>query len=178
MHKPITVRRTWSRWPALLVSFLLVFFRAPAAQQTSRYTLVTSSGTIGTLTVTESGRSVDSDYRVDDNGRGSKLREHVELGPDNLPRRWEIQGTSWFGAPVKETFLLENERATWTSLDDKGEAHAKSALYIANNSTPWAKGLYLRALLAAKDHQRSVLPGGASEPRSCEAFKSARRKTK
>ena len=161
MHKPITVRRTWSRWPALLVSFLLVFFRAPAGQQTSRYTLVTSSGTIGTLTVTESGRSVDSDYRVDDNGRGSKLREHVELGPDNLPRRWEIQGTSWFGAPVKEHFLLENERATWTSLDDKGEAHAKSALYIANNSTPWAKGLYLRALLAAKDHQRSVLPGGA-----------------
>src|ERR1700680_2259454 len=61
MRKPITVRRTWSRGLALLVSFLLVFLRAPAAQQTSRYTLVTSSGTIGTLTVTESGRAVDTD---------------------------------------------------------------------------------------------------------------------
>src|SRR6202521_4101972 len=151
----------------LLVSLALVFAGAPAAQQASRYTLVTSSGTIGTLTVTENGRSVDNDYRVDDNGRGSKLREHVELGPDGLPRRWEIQGTSWFGAPVKETFLLENERATWTSLDDKGEAHAKSALYIANNSTPWAKGLYLRALLAARIISAACCQVARSEPRSC-----------
>jgi hypothetical protein len=53
------------------------------------------------LTVSENGRSVDTVYRVDDNGRGSKLTEHVELGPDGLPRRWDIQGSGWFGAPVK-----------------------------------------------------------------------------
>ena len=51
-------------------------FPAPLAQQQQRYFLITSSGTIGTLTVTESGRSVDTDYRVDDNGRGSKPAEH------------------------------------------------------------------------------------------------------
>src|ERR1700674_5932608 len=154
------------RHVAVVLSLLAASSRPLLAQQ-QRFTLVTSSGTIGTLTVTESGRSVDSDYRVDDNGRGSKLREHVELGPDNLPRRWEIQGTSWFGAPVKETFLLDNERATWTSLDDKGEAHAKSALYIANNSTPWAKGLYLRALLAARIISAACCQVARSEPRSC-----------
>ena len=159
-RKPLIVCRTWSRGLAFLVSLVLVFVGAPAAQQASRYTLVTSSGTIGTLTVTENGRAVDNDYRVDDNGRGSKLREHVELGPDGLPRRWDIQGAGWFGAPVKETFLVENERAIWTSLDDKGEADAKGALYLANNGTPWAKGLYLKALLGAKGYQRSVLPGG------------------
>jgi Amidohydrolase family len=161
MRHPLVVRRRSNRELALLVVLVLVFAGASAAQQASRYALVTSSGTIGTLTVTENGRSVDNDYRVDDNGRGSKLREHVELGPDGLPRRWEIQGTSWFGAPVKETFLVQNGRATWTSLDDKGEADAKSALYLANNGTPWAKGLYLKTLLAAKGFQRNVLPGGA-----------------
>src|SRR5258708_2488428 len=103
MRKPLAVRRTWREGLALLISLVFFcFFRESTAQQASRYSLVTSSGTIGTLTVTESGRSVDNDYRVDDNGRGSKLREHVELGADGLPRRWEILGTSWFGAPVKE----------------------------------------------------------------------------
>jgi hypothetical protein len=144
----------------LLTVSLLTVTAGPLFAQPQRYTLVTSSGPIGTLTVTESGRAVDNEYRVDDNGRGSKLREHVDLGSDGLPRRWDIQGSSWFGAPVKETFAIENGRATWTSLDDHGDAEAKNALYIANNGTPWAVGLYLKALLATKDHQRTVLPGG------------------
>src|SRR5262249_44047806 len=97
----------------------------------------------------------------DDNGRGSKLREHVELGADGLPRRWDIQGASWFGAPVQERFVVENGRASWTSLDDSGQSDAKGALYLANNGTPWSYALYLKAMLAARDHQRSVLPGGA-----------------
>src|SRR5579862_1390443 len=111
MRKPLAVRRPWSGPLALLIALVFVFFRDPTAQQASRYSLVTSSGTVGTLTVTENGRAVDNEYRVDDNGRGSKLREHVELGADGLPRRWEIQGTSWFGAPVNETFVAENGRA-------------------------------------------------------------------
>ena len=111
---------------ALALSLVAAFSR-PLLAQPQRFTLVTSSGTIGTLTVTENGRSVENDYRVDDNGRGSKLREHLDLGPDGLPRRWEIQGSSWFGAPVKENFSVENGRAKWTSLDDKGDANAKNA---------------------------------------------------
>jgi hypothetical protein len=139
---------------------LAVALPAPFAQQQQRYILITSSGAIGTLTVTESGRSVVTDYRVDDNGRGSKLREHIDLGSDGAPRRWEIEGQSWFGAPVKESFAIENGLAKWTSLDDSGDADAKGGLYIANNGTPWAIGAYLRALLATKDHQRTTLLGG------------------
>jgi hypothetical protein len=62
------------------------------AQQQTRFAVVTSSGTIGTLSVSEDGRSADTVYRVDDNGRGSKLTEHIELGPDGLPRRWDHSG--------------------------------------------------------------------------------------
>jgi hypothetical protein len=151
---------TDARRVVLALLLLAVPSPAPHAQQQQRYILITSSGTIGSLTVTESGRAVDTDYRVDDNGRGSKLREHIDLGPDGTPRRWDIEGKSWFGAPVKESFAIENGRAKWTSLDDSGDADAKGALYIANNGTPWAIGSYLRALLAAKDHQRTTLLGG------------------
>src|SRR5262245_318331 len=151
---------TGARHVVLALLLLAVASSAPRAQQQQRYVLITSAGTIGTLTVTESGRSVDTDYRVDDNGRGSKLREHIDLGPDGTPRRWDIEGKSWFGAPVKESFSIENGLAKWTSLDDSGDADAKDGLYIANNGTPWAIGSYLRALLAAKDRQRTTLLGG------------------
>ena len=47
--------------------------------------LVTANGRIGTLVVTSQGTSVDVDWRVDDSGRGPKIREHVVLGPNGLP---------------------------------------------------------------------------------------------
>src|SRR5215467_1474082 len=98
---------------AALAALSMLLTGGISAQQQTRLALVTSSGTIGTLTVSEDGRSLDTVFRVDDNGRGSKLTEHVELGPDGLPRRWDIQGNSWFGAPVKESFIVENGRAKW-----------------------------------------------------------------
>jgi hypothetical protein len=145
---------------AFLTALAVLLSAGITAQQPTRFALVTSSGTIGTLTVTEDGRSVDTVYRVDENGRGPKLTEHVELGPDGLPRRWDIQGSGWFGAQVKESFIVENGRAKWTSLDDRGEADARGAVYIANNGTPWALSLYLKALLSTRDSRRAALPGG------------------
>jgi len=59
---------------ALLLALLLIVFREPSAQQPTKYTLVTLSGPTGTLTVTENVRTVVSVFRVDDYGRGPKLR--------------------------------------------------------------------------------------------------------
>ena len=153
---------------AVLTALAMLLSAGATAQQQTRFAVVTSSGTVGTLSVSEDGRSVDTVYRVDDNGRGSKLTEHVELGSDGLPRRWDIQGTGWFGAPVKESFIVENGRAKWTSLDDRGESDAKGAVYIANNGTPWALSLYLKALLATRDSRRAALPGGAIRAEALE----------
>ena len=142
-----------------LISFVATFasFAAPTV---SRFKLLSAPGEIGSLVVTEDGKAVDTDFRVDDNGRGAKLKEHIELGPDGLPQRWDIEGHSDCGAPVKESFLVEGDRAKWTSLDDAGNAGAKEGFYVANNGTPWALGLYLKALLASKDHSHAVLPSG------------------
>jgi hypothetical protein len=140
-------------FPLLLVSSLAT--AAPA-----RYTFLTAAGPIGTLTVTRSGNTVDNQWRVDDNGRGEKLDEHLELGADGLPVRWEISGRSNVGALVNERFAIEGGKAKWRSLDGAGEADGRDALYLVNDSTPFAREVYLRVLSAARDHRHAVVPGG------------------
>ena len=132
-----------------------------AVAATRNYALVSNGERIGTLAVVTSGRSVQIDWRVDDNGRGPKLREQVELDSSGMPVQWEIEGAGWVGAPVKESFSFKNGTARWKSLDDEGEAKAsRPPLYLPNNSSPWALGLNLRVVLASPDHRRAVLPSG------------------
>ena len=122
--------------------------------------LVTANGRIGTLVVTSQGTSVDVDWRVDDNGRGPKIREHVVLGPNGLPTSRTIAGTATYGAPVKESFTVEGTRARWTSLDDQGEAAAGQALYVDNRGSPWTLMHFVRVLLGSKGLTRAALPSG------------------
>ncbi len=145
--------------PLLFVALVASPFARGASVE--RYALVTSTGRIGTLAVMTEGRAVDVDWRVDDNGRGPKIREHIVLGPKGLPVSRAIEGTSTFGAPVKETFAVADGRARWTSLDDQGEAPAGDALYIDNRGSPWSLLHYVRVLLASKALTRAALPSGS-----------------
>lgn len=163
---PPRVRRVAVRLaPALATAALLVAALSSAAAAgptavSERYAVVAIGERIGTLAVTTSGRRVEIDWRVDQNGRGPKLKETVELGPDGLPVRWDIAGVGWVGAPVKESFSVRDGRARWRSLDDTGESPAAGALYLPNNASPWGLGVYLRALHAAPSGRRAVLPAG------------------
>jgi hypothetical protein len=141
-----------------LVLFALATPSASAEKQ--HLTFVTSAGPIGFLSIEQTGNVIETEWHVDDYGRGSKLKEHLELGADGLPRRWDIVGKGWFGAPVRESFVVKGGKARWTSLDDKGEGDAKNALYIPSNATPSVQQLYLRVLLGAKDQMHAALPGG------------------
>src|SRR5262245_30544394 len=64
-----------------LVALLAARTDSMAAPRVSHFKLLTAPGTIGTLSVTEDGNTVDTDFRVDDNGRGPKLKEHILAGP-------------------------------------------------------------------------------------------------
>src|SRR5690606_8929928 len=75
---------------------------------------------------------------------------------------WRIEGTSLMGNPVAESYRFEDGRARWTSQADRGEVAAGSPpLYVVNDGSPWALGIYARALLATPDRTLRVLPGGA-----------------
>lgn len=105
------------------------------------------------------GRTV-VDYHVDNNGRGPKHREEIVLGADGVPTAWSVAGTSLMGGPVKETFRWADGVAAWSSQADRGEAKSqRPPLYILNDDSPWADGVYARAALAAGG-TLAVLPSG------------------
>src|SRR3569623_162161 len=95
----------------------LVFVCTSPVAAPLHYTMVSSTGQVATLEVNESGGRIDNKWRADDNGRGSKFDEHIELGKDGLPTKWEVTGKGWFGAPVHESFWLEGGKARWKTND-------------------------------------------------------------
>jgi hypothetical protein len=154
-----------SRLVGLVGSLSLLLFvvgGSPAAVAASprRFTALTAAGPVGTLSVSVDGSRIDSVWRADDNGRGAKLDEHVELGKGGLPVRWEVRGTAEVGAPVDERFFVDGGKARWRSLNGAGEADARGALYVGEQATPYAEAIYLKVLLASPGHRRAVVPGG------------------
>lgn len=119
-----------------LVAFgcALLFSPLAAAGQAGveRYALVTSTGPIGLLsvsrTVGESGAVFDNDWRVDDNGRGPKIKEHVELGTSGLPRQRLIEGKAWVGAPVHEPLMLGTDDQAGFILHSELELWVKAGI--------------------------------------------------
>jgi hypothetical protein len=124
------------------------------------YALLTSTGRIGTLRVTTEGKVRDVDWRVDDNGRGPKIREHIVLGAGGMPLLRQIEGTATYGARVQESFTVEGGRARWKSLDDAGEAAASDAIYLDNRGSPWTSIHQFDVLSRALGRPRPALPSG------------------
>ncbi len=138
----------------------LLLTASPALAETERLSIVANGEIVGSVVADTTGNHTSVDYRVDDNGRGPKHREDLVLGARGVPVEWTVTGTSLMGGPVAERFRRIAGRVTWESQADKGEAPATtSALYILNDDSPWAAGVYARAALAAGG-SIATLPGG------------------
>lgn len=133
----------------------------PAQAETVRWSVVTSGEKVGFVEADEQGSTVAISYDVKNNGRGPTTTEEIELGADGLPVRWAIDGTSTFGSEVRERFARDGQTVRWTdSTGTQEREQAATALYIAQNGSPWALGLYARALLKDEDQRMAALPGG------------------
>lgn len=131
------------------------------AQRFEKLTVVSNGESVGSIVASIQGARTTVDYRVDNNGRGPKHREDIVLGADGMPVAWTIHGTSLMGAAVDERYSWANGRAEWLSQADKGAVPAaKPPLYIVNDDSPWASGIYARAALSRPDGRVPVLPGG------------------
>lgn len=133
----------------------------PAHAETVRWSVVTSGEKVGFVEADEQDSTVAISYDVKNNGRGPTTTEEIELGADGLPVRWAIDGTSTFGSEVRERFARDGQTVRWTdSTGTQEREQAAIALYIAQNGSPWALGLYARALLKDEDQRMAALPGG------------------
>ena len=142
----------------LTPALALALAAAPVAET---WGLATSAGRIGTLKAVTQGRAVTVDWRVDDNGRGPKVTEAITLDARGLVQRRDIQGRGDSGAPVKESFWLEGQKARWQSLGDRGEAPAAGALYLDAGGSPWGLVHAFKVLLATRGLSRPALPSGS-----------------
>lgn len=147
---------------ALAASTLLASLSAtPAAAQHERYSVVANGEKVGFIDADQQGREVAITYDVKNNGRGPTMHEAIALGSDGLPVRWELVGKATFGGDVREHFTRDGTTARW--VDSMGERQAPAsgpALYVGQNASPWALGLYARALLKDDDGRMPALPGG------------------
>jgi hypothetical protein len=59
-----------------------------------RFVVISNAEVVGELDFHRERSQLTVDYHVDDNGRGPRTHELIDLGPDGLPRRWRISGAS------------------------------------------------------------------------------------
>jgi hypothetical protein len=135
-----------------------------AEADTQRFVILSNGESAGHLVATQDAHSVDIDYFADNNGRGPKHKEHIVLAPSGVPVEWTIQGTSLMGGVVDERFSWKDGVQRWISQADAGDVRAAAPqLYVGNDASPWALGLYARLLMKAANHTLNVLPRGTMQ---------------
>jgi Amidohydrolase family len=107
----------------------------------------------------------DGQVRVDfifkDNGRGPELKEEYTLAPDGTFLTYSVKGASTFGAPVDESFAIENGVARWKSTSDAGEQPAVAgAAYSPLGGTPQSFSVAISALAKRADGKLPLIPSG------------------
>lgn len=136
---------------------------ATGEAETVRYVLRTSDGKpAGEQVVEREPGQTKVRYVFKDNGRGPELDERIVVGPDGAPVRYDVVGTSTFGATVDEHFERRGDDAAWHSTSERGNATAGgSALYVPLNGSLEAVSLSLGLVDAAPAGRLALLPSGA-----------------
>lgn len=152
---------------------LLVLAAQAHAQSTTlqKLTIVSNGEPVGYVVATVDGNHVGVDYEVNDNGRGPKHHEDLILDEQALPISWTVRGTSLMGGSVAEAYHRSKGRAEWTSQAEQGQSNdAASSLYVLNDTSPWAYGVYVRALLKAPGHSLKATPAGVMRLEKLQAI--------
>jgi len=162
-HRAIAESRS-SRMSAIALAWVCYFalVQQGLAQTLERLTIIQGSEKVGYVVGSTTKDLVEVDFHVDNNGRGPKHRETIRLNDVGIPLEWRVQGTSLMGGAVEERYRWHRGRARWTSQADRGDIEApQPQMYLLNDRSPWALGVYARALLKTKERRIEALPSGA-----------------
>jgi Amidohydrolase family len=144
------------------IALLLVLsLPALALADTFNYSVIFGEKKIGHLTAETNGGQTTIDYDVKNNGRGPTIAESIRLDAAGLPTEWSIKGATTFGSKIAEHFVRNGNKGEWADSTGKGHSTINTpTIYLAQSPSPWANGIYIRALLKAGG-QLPALPGGA-----------------
>ncbi len=135
-----------------------------AATQTIRYEALVDGGkNAGHQIVTTGDDGVTHvDFIFKDNGRGPELKEEFALSPDGTFSRYQVKGTSTFGAAVDESFIRTGDKAQWHSTSDKGEQAMQggAGMYTPLGGSPEAFSVAIGALARRADGKLQLIPSG------------------
>jgi imidazolonepropionase-like amidohydrolase len=157
---------------ARAVLFALILTGPPVALAgTEQFTAIFGGKNVGHLTAVSDGNVISIDYDVKNNGRGPTKAETIRLDSDGLPTSWTVTGTTTFGSKIAEGFARTGSRAEWVDASGKdGALTDKPSLYVTQSGSPWADGLYARALLKSAARLLPALPGGVLHLEQGEAI--------
>jgi imidazolonepropionase-like amidohydrolase len=153
----------------VLIVALALGLPSLALADTFSYSFIFGEKKVGHLTAETKGDQTAIDFDVKNNGRGPTIAESITLDAAGLPTEWNIKGSTTFGSKIAEHFSRKGTRAEWVDSTGKGQA-TKPGIYLAQSSSPWANGIYARALLKSPDMQLAALPGGVLRLEKGETF--------
>lgn len=153
------------------VSLLAVVALPLQAAETLRYVILVDGGKQAghqTTEINDDG-AVRTEFTFKDNGRGPDLKERYRLAADGSFADYEVKGTSTFGAPVDETWRVEDGIGRWKTTSDSGEAQQQNgAMYWSLAGTPQSYVPMLAALAKRGDAGVPLIPSGRLRARVIE----------
>lgn len=149
------------RCASLLLPLFVLANALPALADNADLSFIAGGKKVGTLHADITGARTMVSFDVKDNGRGPTITETITLDAQGLPLAWQVSGTTTFGSKVDEHFSKHGKEARWQ--DSSGAGHASvpgAALYLTQAGSPWADGIYARALLKRAERSIPALPSG------------------
>lgn len=135
---------------------------APLTHADEFFSAIRGGTVVGHLNTVEKDGAIQIDFDYKSNGRGPTIAETIVLDDAGLPVSWTITGASTFGNKIDERFNREDGLASWTDSTGVGSTRiSQPSIYVEQGGSPWALGLYARALLADADHTLPALPTGS-----------------
>jgi imidazolonepropionase-like amidohydrolase len=138
-----------------------LLFEHAAAAETEAFSVIRGGERVGHLVAETEGSRTTIDFHYKNNGRAPTIAETIVTDELGRPRSWQLTGATTFGSKVDERFEWSGNTARWTDPAGPGEATvSEPKIYVAEGASPWALGLYARALLADPDQTIEALPTG------------------
>jgi len=144
----------------LLLSVSTVF----AADKTVTNKLYSEKGEAGQQVITEQADgSYSATLDLSWNNRVVTIKEQLKLNDKGLPVAFEATGTSAFGAPIAESFTLEDGIGRWRGNKDEGMLQsAEPRFYVPADEAGASSHALMKALLASPTRSVELFPSGTA----------------